>query len=119
MLGVVNLVFNEVYAATETPGLTRPDLCAEAIRLARLPAELVPQEPEVIGLLALMLLHDARRAMAEGPERGLAWIAHLENREELSGYHLLHAARADRLRRLGPRSRRLRCLSFRPCAGAQ
>ena len=194
VLGVVYLVFNEGYAATETPGLIRPDLCAEAIRLARLLVELVPNEPEVLALLALMLLHDARRAtrigadgalipleeqmrsrwnrtaidagvelldralalrrrgpyqlqaaiaalhaqaaraedtdwkqisalyggllreqpsavvelnaavalaMAEGAERGLEWIEQLGSRDELQGYHLLHAARADLLRRLG------------------
>ena len=194
VLGVVYIVFNEGYAATETPGLIRPDLCAEAIRLARLVAELMPQEPEALGLLALMLLHDARRAarvggdgaivpleeqdrarwnrdaiteglrvldaalalrrrgpyqlqaaiaalharalrakdtdweqiaalyggllreqpgavvelnaavalaMAEGAERGLEWMARLAGREELAGYYLLPAARADLLRRLG------------------
>ena len=194
VLGVVYLVFNEGYAATDTPALLRPDLCVEAIRLARLLVELMPQEPEVLGLFALMLLHDARRAarmrddgmlvpleeqdrsrwnrkaideglavldtalawrqrgpyqlqaaiaalharatraadtdwkqiaalytgllqeqpsavvelnaavalaMAEGAEHGLAWIARLEGREELCNYHLLHAARADLLRRLG------------------
>ncbi len=194
VLGVVYLVFNEGYAATATPGLIRPNLCLEAIRLARLLAELMPQEPEVLALLALMLLHDARRAtrltangqlvpleeqdrslwnrpaidaglalldtalalhrrgpyqvqaaiaalhakaaraqdtdwkqiaalyrglmheqpnavvelnaavalaMAEGPEQGLAWIDQLAQREELRHYYLLHAARADLLRRLG------------------
>ena len=194
VLGVVYLVFNEGYAATATPGLIRPDLCAEAIRLARLLVELMPKEPEVLALLALTLLTDARRAtrltangqlvpleeqdrsawnrasidaglalldealahhrrgpyqlqaaiaalharatraqdtdwkqiaalyrgllheqpnavvelnaavalaMAEGPERGLAWIDLLAHREELRNYHLLHAARADLLRRLG------------------
>jgi len=194
VLGVVYLVFNEGYAATETPGLIRPDLCAEAIRLARLLVELMPQQGEALGLLALMLLHDARRAtrisddgmlvpleeqdrtrwnreaieqgvaaldaalalrrrgpyqvqaaiaalhaqapraedtdwpqiaalyggllreqpgavvelnaavalaMAEGAERGLAWIDRLAASGELADYHLLHAARADLLRRLG------------------
>ncbi len=194
VLGVVYLVFNEGYATTANDGLMRPDLCAEAIRLARLLVELMPDEPEVLGLLALTLLHDARRgtrvdaegalvpleeqdrarwqhdliaeglatldtalalrrrgpyqvqaaiaalharatradetdwkqiaalyggllreqpgavvelnaavalAMAEGPEHGLAWIARLEEREELVSYHLLPAARADLLRRLG------------------
>jgi RNA polymerase sigma-70 factor (ECF subfamily) len=61
VLGVVYLVFNEGYTATDTPGLLRPDLCAEAIRLARLVAELMPQEPEALGLLALLLLQDSRR----------------------------------------------------------
>ncbi len=194
VLGVVYLVFNEGYASTETPGLVRADLCAEAIRLGRLLAELMPEEPEVLGLLALMLLHDSRRparvaedgtlvpleeqdrsrwnreaiaqglesldaalalhrrgpyqvqaaiaalharadraedtdwpqiaalysalleehpgavlelnaavarAMADGPEAGLRWIDQLAAREELAGYHLLPAARADLLRRLG------------------
>jgi len=194
VLGVVYLVFNEGYASTEHDGLVRPDLGAEAIRLARLLVELMPTEPEVRGLLALMLLHDARRparvdptgalvpleaqdrsrwqhgaiaeglaeldialaqrrrgpyqlqaaigalhaqarraedtdwkqiaalyggllaeqpgavvelnaavalAMAEGPERGLAWIDRLEQADELRDYHLLPAARADLLRRLG------------------
>lgn len=194
VLGVVYLVFNEGYAATATPGLIRSDLCTEAIRLARLLVELMPKEPEVLALLALTLLHDARRAtrltangqlvpldeqdrsqwnrtaidsglalldqalalhrrgpyqlqaaiaalhakaarpqdtdwkqiaalyrglmheqpnavvelnaavalaMAEGPEQGLAWIEQLAKREELRNYYLLHAARADLLRRLG------------------
>ena len=60
VLGVIYLVFNEGYAATDTPELLRPDLCIEAIRLARLLAELMP-EAEVLGLLALMLLQDSRR----------------------------------------------------------
>ena len=191
---VVYLVFNEGYASTDQQALIRPDLCAEAIRLGRLLVELLPEEPEARGLLALMLLHDARRegrldqdgelvplegqdrtrwdratiaegtallaeamagrrrgpyqiqaaiaalhagaataeetdwrqiaglygallqfaptpvvelnaavalAMAEGPEKGLAWMDRLDSREELSGYHLLPAARADLLRRAG------------------
>jgi RNA polymerase sigma-70 factor, ECF subfamily len=191
---VVYLVFNEGYSSTENHGLLRPDLCAEAIRLGRLLVELLPDEVEARGLLALMLLHDARRearvrpdgtlvsleeqdralwdkaaiaegtslldaavaarapgpyqvqaaiaalhvraeraeetdwpqisglygallrylptpvvelnaavalAMAEGPEHGLAWMDRLSSREELRGYHLLPAARADLLRRLG------------------
>jgi len=193
VLGVVYLVFNEGYTTTDTPGLLRPDLCVEAIRLARLVAELMPQEPEVLGLLALLLLQDSRRdtristdgaivpleaqdrarwnresiaegltqldaalamrrrgpyqlqaaiaalhaqaaraedtdwpqiaalyigllreqpsavvelnaavahAMAEGFESGLAWIEQLAARDELAGYYLLPAARADLLRRL-------------------
>ena len=62
VLAVVHLVFNEGYSATGGGDLIRADLCREAIRLGRLLAELVPDEPEVIGLLALMLLIDARRA---------------------------------------------------------
>ena len=61
VLGVVYLLFNEGYAATSGAELVRTNLCAEAIRLARLLARLMPDEPEVLGLLALLLLHDARR----------------------------------------------------------
>jgi RNA polymerase sigma-70 factor, ECF subfamily len=61
VLAVVYLVFNEGYAATAGP-LLRLDLCAEAIRLARVLAELMPGEPEAQGLLALLLLLHARRA---------------------------------------------------------
>ena len=61
VLGVVYLLFNEGYSATGGQDLVRNDLCAEAIRLARVLVELMPDEPEALGLLALMLLHDARR----------------------------------------------------------
>ena len=194
VLRVVYLVFNEGYAATSGDALVRRELCAEAIRLGRLLASLLPREAEARGLLALVLLQDSRRAarvdaagelvtleeqdralwdreqiaegvalaesalrqggagfyavqaaiaalhaqattaaatdwpqiavlyslllrvhpspvvalnraaavaMAEGPARGLALISELEARGELAGYHLLHAARADLLRRLG------------------
>ena len=59
---VVYLIFNEGYAATSGAELVRTDLCSEAIRLGRLLDELLPQQAENIGLLALMLLHDSRRA---------------------------------------------------------
>jgi RNA polymerase sigma-70 factor (ECF subfamily) len=62
VLAVVYLVFNEGYAASSGASLLRPDLCGEALRLGRLLAELLPDEPEVKGLLALMLLVEARRA---------------------------------------------------------
>jgi RNA polymerase sigma-70 factor (ECF subfamily) len=61
VLSVVYLIYNEGYAATSGATLVRDDLCEEAIRLARLLAELMPDEPEVLGLLALLLLIDARR----------------------------------------------------------
>jgi RNA polymerase sigma-70 factor (ECF subfamily) len=194
VLACVYLIFNEGHTATEGPSLVRPDLCDEATRLARLVVELLPEEPEAKGLLALALLTDARRparmdlagvlvpledqdrslwdrdkikegtaildsalpfrrpgpyqiqaavaalhaaapspertdwyqiaalygallrhtptrvvelnaavalAMAEGVKKGLDWIASLEERGELAGYHLLPAAKADLLRRAG------------------
>jgi RNA polymerase sigma-70 factor, ECF subfamily len=61
VLAVLYLIFNEGYVATSGAELTRADLCAEAIRLSRMLAELMPDEPEVTGLLALMLLTEARR----------------------------------------------------------
>jgi RNA polymerase sigma-70 factor, ECF subfamily len=61
VLAVLYLLFNEGYAATAGADLVRRGLCAEAIRLARTLARLMPDEPEALGLLALMLLHDARR----------------------------------------------------------
>src|SRR5205823_6991233 len=62
VLAVVYLVFNEGYAASSGDHLVRAELCAEAVRLGRLLAELMPDEPEVLGLLALMLLTESRRA---------------------------------------------------------
>jgi RNA polymerase sigma-70 factor (ECF subfamily) len=195
VLAVVYLVFTEGYAATAGTEMIRPELCREAIRLGRLLGALMPDRPEIDGLLALMLLHDARRAarigadgeivlledqdrgrwdrdqvaqglarvetalrgtvppssyalqaaiaalhmqaaraedtdwpqiaaiyavlmrlypspvvelnravavaMVDGPEHGLRLIDALAGRGELAGYHLLPAARADLLRRLG------------------
>jgi RNA polymerase sigma-70 factor (ECF subfamily) len=65
VLMVVYLIFNEGYSASSGDQLVRPDLCDEAIRLGRQLAELLPEESEVIGLLALMLLIDARRDARE------------------------------------------------------
>ena len=198
VLAVIYLIFNEGYAATRGQSLLRTDLCAEAIRLGRLVRTLIgPQPPaEATALVALMLLHDARRharldeagnivvledqdrslwdhqqisealplveealggepgpyalqaaiaaahcraarvedtdwheilrlynllervqpspvvslnravalAMAEGPQPGLALIDKLVAGNDLENYHLLHAARADLLRRLGSRA---------------
>jgi RNA polymerase sigma-70 factor (ECF subfamily) len=186
VLAGLYLIFNEGYLATRADTLVRRELCDEAIRLARLLHALMPDESEVAGLLALMLLHHSRRdarvdehgelvlledqdralwhaeeiaegaalarairregpyalqaaiaaehvseptdwwrvaalydrlawlqpspvvelnrgvavAMADGPEAGLAVIDAIEA-ERLAGYHLLHSARADLLRRLG------------------
>ena len=73
VLAVIYLIFNEGYAATGpavssgwTGGLLRPALCAEAIRLGKLLAALMPDEPEALGLVALMLLHDSRRETRVG-----------------------------------------------------
>jgi len=194
VLASLYLIFNEGYSATSGDALVRRDLCAEAIRLARLVAQLMPHEHEAAGLLALMLLQDSRRdarvradgslvlldeqdrstwdrgqiaegtglverglreapagpyllqaaiaveharaaeaadtdwaaivglygllaeidpspvvelnraaavAMAVGPASGLAIVERLAESGALDGYHLLHAARADLLRRLG------------------
>jgi RNA polymerase sigma-70 factor, ECF subfamily len=62
VLTVIYLIFNEGYASSSGERLIREDLCHEAIRLGRLLAALMPQEPEVLGLLSLMLLIDSRRA---------------------------------------------------------
>ncbi len=61
VLAVIYLVFNEGYAASEGDDLIRHDLCSEAIRLGRVLVDLMPDEPEAAGLLALMLLHDSRK----------------------------------------------------------
>jgi len=75
VLAVIYLVFTEGHDATSGDRLVREDLCAEAIRLGRLLAELMPDEPEVAGLLALMLLTHARRAARTGPGGGLVLLA--------------------------------------------
>jgi RNA polymerase sigma-70 factor (ECF subfamily) len=75
VLAVVYLVFNEGYTATSGERLVREDLCAEAIRLARLLADLMPDEPEVLGLLALLLLTESRRPARTGPDGELVPLA--------------------------------------------
>jgi predicted RNA polymerase sigma factor len=68
VLEVIYLIFNEGYAATAGDDLIRPSLCAEAQRLGRILAGLMPQEPEVLGLLALMEIQASRLAARTGPD---------------------------------------------------
>ena len=75
VLAVVYLVFNEGHTASSGERLVRADLCAEAIRLARLLVELLPDEPEAAGLLALLLLLESRRAARTTPEGDLVLLA--------------------------------------------
>ena len=75
VLAVVYLIFNEGYTASSGEALARADLCTEAIRLGRLLAQLMPDEPEVLGLLALMLLTESRRAARTSPDGALVLLA--------------------------------------------
>src|SRR5262249_22168962 len=75
VLAVVYLIFNEGYAASAGDVLIREDLVAEAIRLGRLVVKLMPDEPEALGLLALMLLIEARRPARTTPDGELVLLA--------------------------------------------
>jgi RNA polymerase sigma-70 factor (ECF subfamily) len=75
VLAVVYLIFNEGYAASSGDQLVREDLCADAIRLGRLLAKLMPDDPEVMGLHALMLLVESRRAARTTPQGDLVLLA--------------------------------------------
>jgi RNA polymerase sigma-70 factor (ECF subfamily) len=104
VLHVIYLVFNEGYSASSGESLTRHDLSAEAVRLGRLLAELLP-EPEVTGLLALMLLHEARRRSRTTTDGELVLLGDqdrtLWNREQITeGVALVE--RALRSRNFGP-----------------
>jgi RNA polymerase sigma-70 factor (ECF subfamily) len=105
VLRVLYLVFNEGYDASAGEALIRRELCAEAIRLTRVVADLLPDEPETLGLLALMLLTDARRPAREGPGGELVRLEDQDRRRWdaariAEGQELVE--RALRLRRVGP-----------------
>jgi len=105
VLAVLYLVFNEGYAATAGADHVRDELCDEAIRLGKLLAVLMPDEPEVLGLLALMLLQDSRRAARVGADGELVLLEDqdrsLWNRQRIDeGLRMLE--RAVSLRHAGP-----------------
>jgi RNA polymerase sigma-70 factor (ECF subfamily) len=104
VLRVVYLVFNEGYSASSGESLTRHDLSGEAIRLGRLLIELLP-EPEAVGLLALMLLHESRRPARSSPAGELVLLddqdRSLWNRDQIAEGSAL-VARALSSRRFGP-----------------
>lgn len=93
VLGVLYLVFNEGYTATSGESLVRDDLCAEAIRLARILVGLMPDEPEATGLLALMLLTAARRPARTDAAGDLVLLADQDrarwDREHIAEGHAL------------------------------
>jgi RNA polymerase sigma-70 factor, ECF subfamily len=100
VLSVIYLVFNEGYSASSGESLTRSDLSAEAIRLGRLLLQLLP-EPEVMGLVALMQLHESRRAARSSPEGDLILLEDQDrsrwNRQQMSeGKSLVEQALATR-----------------------
>ncbi len=105
VLQVVYLIFNEGYGASSGESLVRRELSTEAIRLARVLATLMPDEPEAIGLLALLLLHDARREARVGPHGDVILLddqdrGRWDQVEVAEGSALVE--RALRMRRPGP-----------------
>jgi len=104
-LAVLYLIFNEGYSATAGDALVRRELCAEAVRLGRVLCDLMPDEPEALGLLALMLLHDARRDARAGPGGELVLLEDQDraawHREQIDEGAAL-VERALRMRRPGP-----------------
>ena len=99
VLAAVYLIFNEGYAATAGEALVRRELCAEAIRLGRLLAELMPRRPEPRGLLALMLLHHARRDARVDADGRLVLLSDQDR-------SLWHADEIEEGRALAARARR-------------
>jgi len=105
VLAVLYLVFNEGYAASSGSEHVRADLCDEAIRLGKLLAVLMPDEPEALGLLALMLLQDSRRLARVGPDGELVLLEDQDRTlwdEGRIGEGLRVLERAISLRRPGP-----------------
>jgi RNA polymerase sigma-70 factor, ECF subfamily len=105
VLRVLYLIFNEGYGATAGESLIRTELCAEAIRLGRVLVGLMPDEPEAIGVLALMLLHDARRAARVGAGGEMVLLED-QDRERWDGGEIREGTalleRALRMARPGP-----------------
>jgi RNA polymerase sigma-70 factor (ECF subfamily) len=100
VLQVIYLVFNEGYSASAGQSLTHPDLSGEAIRLGRLVVDLLP-EPEALGLMALMLLHESRRAARTSPQGDIVLLEDqdrsLWNRQQIAeGMSLVQQALASR-----------------------
>jgi RNA polymerase sigma-70 factor (ECF subfamily) len=97
VMAVIYLVFNEGYAATQGAELVREDLCVEAMRLGRIMRELMPDNSEVRGLLALMLLQDSRRATRINQDGEIVLLEEQDrtrwNRDQIrEGLELVHAA---------------------------
>jgi RNA polymerase sigma-70 factor, ECF subfamily len=105
VLVVLYLIFNEGYSATSGDALIRRELCAEAIRLTRLLCELMPDEPEALGLLALLLLQDARRE-ARTSAAGELIVLEEQDRTLWDGDEIAEGSalieRALRMRKAGP-----------------
>ncbi len=105
VLSVIYFIFNEGYASTKGDLHSRNDLCAEAIRLGRILKELLPQEAEVLGLCALMLLHDAR-ASARNDEAGNIIPLEFQDRSHWHGGKIVDGSQylktALKMKQVGP-----------------